>query len=396
VNFPAVSRCIKHFAAWLACLPLGMVAQEWYSIKGYVKELNSYFDANTSLFGPLAPIIPDNGWDFQIHNRVDATFFPAQGFSAGIGMRNRIFWGYQVKNNPLFEGFIGADPGWIDMSWVWMNTGSVMGHTTIDRAWIEYEAKRWEARVGRQRINWGINLLWNPHDLFNQFNFFDFDYEERPGSDAALVKYLINASQSLEVAAAVQNGGDSVVAAAMHKFRWRTADVQSLAGWFLSQPVVGTGWAANVKSVGWKMEMTAFLPFREAEGAFNLATGIDYLTKRGWFLQSYYLYNHRGALEANPLNFLLVGATAFSARNLYIYRHNLFFSAGRELLPLLRADVATIVSNDLEGWAVVPSLGYSALQDLEIYLLGQLFWGRVYGEFNYLNANAFLRFRYSF
>jgi hypothetical protein len=277
-----------------------------------------------------------------------------------------------------------------------MNTGSVMGHTTIDRLWVEWEGQKWEARVGRQRINWGINLLWNPHDLFNQFNFFDFDYEERPGSDAVLAKYLINAQQSLEVGVALQNGGDSLVAAALHKFRWRTADVQSLAGWFLSQPVLGTGWAANVGKVGWKMEMTGFLPFQGADGAFNLATGVDFLTKRGWFLQSYYLYNQRGALEANPLNFLLVGATAFSARNLYIYRHNLFFSAGREVLPLLRADLATIVSNDLEGWALVPSVGYSVLQDLEVYLLGQVFWGRVNTEFNYLNSNIYLRLRYSF
>ena len=373
-----------------------MLAQSPFSAKGYVKELNSFFDINQDPYGPLGSLLPDQGWDFQIHNRVDVFYRPKGGFSASVGVRNRLFWGYQVEENPLFSGFIGQDPGWVDLSWVWLDNGTLLGHTILDRAWVEYRGKKWEARAGRQRINWGINLLWNPNDLFNQFNFFDFDYEERPGSDALLGKYFLSDAQSLQGALSVQNGGEDVVGALLYKFRWKTADVQALAGWYVNQPVTGAGWASNLGPLGWKMEFTGFWATDSAPGVFNIATGLDYLTPSGIFLQGYYLYNQLGATGASPLDFLLVGAANFSARNLYIYKHNLFLGAGTEITPLLRADLSTIVSNDLEGLALVPALGYSVLQDLEAYLLGQVFLGRVNEEFNYLNTNVYLRLRYSF
>ena len=46
-------------------------------------------------------------------------------------------------------------------------------------------------RIGRQRINWGVNLAWNPNDLFNAYSLIDFDYQERPGSDAIRFQYYM-------------------------------------------------------------------------------------------------------------------------------------------------------------------------------------------------------------
>lgn len=31
-------------------------------------------------------------------------------------------------------------------------------------------------------------MAWNPNDWFNTYNYFDFDYEERPGTDAIRVR----------------------------------------------------------------------------------------------------------------------------------------------------------------------------------------------------------------
>ncbi|MCG8318265.1 MAG: hypothetical protein MI921_02070 [Cytophagales bacterium] len=43
--------------------------------------------------------------------------------------------------------------------------------------------------IGKHRINWGKSYVWNPNDVFNAYSFFDFDYEERRGTDALLIKY---------------------------------------------------------------------------------------------------------------------------------------------------------------------------------------------------------------
>jgi hypothetical protein len=63
-------------------------------------------------------------------------------------------------------------------------------------AYLDYTAGKWQFRVGRQRINWGVNLVWNPNDVFNSFSYFDFDYEERPGSDAVRVQYYTGTTSS--------------------------------------------------------------------------------------------------------------------------------------------------------------------------------------------------------
>ncbi|MEZ4983057.1 MAG: hypothetical protein R2769_16025 [Saprospiraceae bacterium] len=67
----------------------------------------------------------------------------------------------------------------------------VAAQMMLDRLFVQYTYKQFEARLGRQRINWGISTIWNPNDIFNAYNFSDFDYEERPGSDAMLLKYYI-------------------------------------------------------------------------------------------------------------------------------------------------------------------------------------------------------------
>ena len=60
--------------------------------------------------------------------------------------------------------------------------------------------EKWELTLGRQRINWGVNLAFNPNDLFNAYSLIDFDYQERPGSDAIRFQYFTNELSSFETA----------------------------------------------------------------------------------------------------------------------------------------------------------------------------------------------------
>ena len=69
-------------------------------------------------------------------------------------------------------------------------------HTMLDRAWIDYTRGKLQLRLGRQRINWGTNLVWNPNDVFNTFSYFDFDYEE---DDEDMLKIGRDFEASLEM-----------------------------------------------------------------------------------------------------------------------------------------------------------------------------------------------------
>ena len=58
----------------------------------------------------------------------------------------------------------------------------------------DYRDNKINFRIGRQRINWGTTTIWNPNDIFNAYNFLDFDYEERPGMDGGKFQYIFNNS----------------------------------------------------------------------------------------------------------------------------------------------------------------------------------------------------------
>ena len=66
-----------------------------------------------------------------------------------------------------------------------------------------------------------MNLAWNPNDIFNTYNLLDFDYEERPGSDAIRIQYYLGDFSKIEVAAKKGSSKDDHIVAAMYKFnKW--------------------------------------------------------------------------------------------------------------------------------------------------------------------------------
>ena len=91
------------------------------------------------------------------------------------------------------------------MSWNILTEKSFFLNTTIDRLWVDFNYGKLQVRAGRQRINWGQTLIWNPNDIFNAYSFFDFDYIERPGSDAVRVQYYPGSSSSVEAAVKVNS-----------------------------------------------------------------------------------------------------------------------------------------------------------------------------------------------
>ena len=104
-----------------------------------------------------------------------------------------------------------------------------------------------ELTLGRQRINWGVNLAFNPNDLFNAYSLVDFDYQERPGADAVRFQYYTNELSSFETAIQFGKSLDSSVIAGLWKINKWEYDFQFLIANFYSDFVLGTAWAGNLK-----------------------------------------------------------------------------------------------------------------------------------------------------
>jgi len=137
-----------------------------FFITGYIKNLNelSFVDKMEQL-----------QWTNLFHNRFNFKYIPTDEFILRLELRNRLYYGDRVKIIPLFSNLISDNEGLIDLSWNVVDANNVVLNATIDRVLINYNKGKWDITLGRQRINWGMNLVWNPNDIFNSYNFLDFD-----------------------------------------------------------------------------------------------------------------------------------------------------------------------------------------------------------------------------
>jgi len=327
-------RWLSFLIATVLCL--STLAQEdveknW-SLGGYVKNLStlSFADDSTT-------------FDHLVHNRLNFRWFPTDQINVKIELRNRFFWGETLKELPNYGEFIDINNDYVDLS-VMDGSGSVLVHSMIDRAYIEWYKGDWEVRFGRQRINWGVNTIWNPNDLFNAYSFFDFDYEERPGSDALRIKKFTGVASSVEIASNVSDDFDEMVIAGMWKWNRWDYDLQLLGGKAQEDLAVGVGWAGNLKQAGWKTELTYFHPYIGDENEMLLvSTAVDYSFESSFYLNGSVLYASGAPENPSSLESVdLVSTDRLTARDLSPFRYATFLQISYNFHPLVTGGIATI------------------------------------------------------
>jgi len=225
------------FAAIIAYAQDTALEHKKWELNGYVKDMETVsFDRD----------YPDPLTNNLFHNRINLKWKPSKSITGSLELRNRIFWGDMVRNSPQFTDLLRNENEWLNLSAIWVNRSNIVMHSNLERVWVEISKKKWNARVGRQRINWGLTEIWNPNDIFNTWNFLDFDYEERPGSDAAKVQYVFDDQSSIEVAVSPASDNRSIAAARYFINRWGY-DLQIIAGKYQNKLTGGIGWAGNIK-----------------------------------------------------------------------------------------------------------------------------------------------------
>jgi len=364
-------------------------APKKYTLNGYVKDLQSAFILKQ----------PGQSLLFQdnlIHNRLNFKWFPKEGWTFKLELRNRLFWGDQVRLVPdMYIENLGGANDFFDLDFGKANATGLAFHTMIDRLYLEYIKNDWEVRLGRQRINWGINTFWNPNDVFNAFAFTDFDYEERPGSDALRVKRYIGFASSVEFAVKAFDEWEAATFASLVKLNKWNYDFQLLTGYVQEEIVLGGGWAGNIKDVGFKGEFSYFLPTDEAESnSFGLALGLDYITSKSLFLSTGMLYNSNGETKGSLSQ---IFAFQLSAKNLYPYKYSFFLSASYPFTPLLNGGLSLIYSpGEANALFLNPTITYSVAQNWDFDLIAQLAFNNDNGQYISPIQGLFLRSKFSF
>ncbi|MDW7693798.1 hypothetical protein R9C00_03490 [Flammeovirgaceae bacterium SG7u.111] len=357
------------------------------SFNGYLKDLHSVSFENL-----------DGEWlqDNFIHNRLNFKWYASDALTFTVENRNRLFYGETVKTIPNYDELIDADEGFFDLSTIVFSDSSYFLHSTLDRAYVDWSKGNWQVRLGRQRINWGQAFVWNPNDIFNTYSFFDFDYEERPGSDALLVRYYTGAVSSVEfVFSPAREFGESSYAS-MYKTNAGGYDFQLLAGKMKDDVVLGGGWAGQIKSAGFKGELSYFIPEDqpfEGMGTLVASTSIDYTFANSLFLHGEMLYNSNGASgKPGMIDF----NQNLTPKTLSATKFSFFGEAQYEITPLIKAGLSGIASPNDGSYFLGPTVDFSLTENLYFLLVAQVFGGSEDSSYGSGGTFVFTRLKWNF
>lgn len=372
-----------YLSIWIiGCLLAGVprLAVGQFQYKGYLKELGAF-----SLSNDLSTIRFDN----IVHHRLETVWFAGEGFSVRADVRNRWISGYTAREMPRYGELIGTDPGFVDLSHNWVDRRGHVLNSSVDRLHGSWEGDAWEVHVGRQRLNWGKSMVWNPNDLFNTYSWLDFDYEERPGTDAVRIQHHWGFASSLEIGYRMARDFDRTVLAGMWRGNTGTYDWQGIAGYYGGDWVLGGGWSGYIESSGFKGEASLFLP----DGTLTASVGGDHMLQSGVYLSGELLYN--GGFEDAPGS----ESSLFqppTASNLFIAKSGYFVNASGSPHPLVSAGVGLMGSFTRSVHILIPQVSYSVAENVDFLVLAQLLRGRTLRDLTDTPNGVYLRLKWSY
>jgi hypothetical protein len=355
--------------------------------------LNGYLTTlQTAMFDSLSGLFVNEN---IIHNRLNLKGYINDHITFASEFRNRLFTGDMVRTGPAYSESIGSDQGLVDLSWNILDEQSFFLNTTIDRLWFDFNYGKFQARVGRQRINWGQTLVWNPNDIFNAYSFFDFDYIERPGSDAIRIQYYPDFSSSIEFAVK-SDYENNVTAAALYRFNKWGYDLQFLTGYVNSEDlIIGAGWSGAIGFMSFRGEASWFQPsenFSDTIGTGLFTIGLEKSFKDNSMVHIQVMYcNNPAKID----NFTSMYTGNLTTKDLAFSEFSAFAQYTYPLTPLLNGGISGMWFPDLNGYFAGPSLDYSLADNIDFSLFWQHFSSKINGERTRINL-AFIRLKYSF
>ena len=340
-------------------------------------DISGYFQGNPVFINAdLPPPVTKSNWmEYRLQNRLNIRMDVSESVRFHWQMRTRAFFGDLVRELPGYADGIDMDDGLVDMSWMVASRDKWLLHYIPDRLYFRYTADDWDVRIGRQRVNWGINTITNPNDIFNIYSFYDFDYRERPGSDAIRVQRYFGVSERIEFAASPARNFRNSIFAALYGFDWGDYDMQVIGGYYRNRLAAGGGWAGNIEGAGFKGELMYYADFEKDNGdrATNLVVAVsgDYMFESGLFVTTEFLFNADGGMDQ-----LTLIAEDFAPDNPSLSKYQVSTQLTYPVNPLLDLIFAAIYYPDEDAVFLSPGINWSVIENLDVQLIGQAFTGR--------------------
>jgi hypothetical protein len=371
------------FGSWL----------EDFSLRGYVRETPVYWQPSPLLF-----VDNDYRFDNLLHNRSNFRWYANDYLTYGLEIKTRLYTGQTAQILRGETGTISSGVTQFDWDYDFIDKEKTVLTSVIDRGWINISYKSSEFTIGRQRIAWGTNYVWNPIDIFNPSSPLDFDNEEIPGADALRWQLYTGPNSKMEFAYAKNDelyGMYRMLAMLVQVNKWEYdwifmgAQKGIITYW-------GFAWAGSILDGGFRGELLTragdFFILSEDSDLTASISG-DYTFSNTLYLHSAILYNNRGTVEdAGGYNLL----RAYQKNWLSPAKLSVFSQVAKDLTPLVRLDLSGIINPNDKSWYMGPSISWSAMTNLDVTFTGLLFGGDQFTEFGDNGEILMARIKYSY
>lgn len=369
-------------------------------LSGYVK----YLFSSTSY-----PGYSEKFSDHLLHSRLNSRWYATENLTFAAEFRMRAFFGETIENIPNYSDEIKKNTNLLDLDFAVWNSQNSFGYLEVDRLWADWVKDSWQLTLGRQRIAWGTNWVWNPTDLFNPRSVLNFDYEELPGSDAFRIQYYTGPVSKIDFVINPRNRKEDLTFAGLVSFNEWDYDFNIIAGYRKEKWLVGGGWVGDIFGAGFRGEILVsespqkdfYQPeyelfnlkaLSEKKNPVSTALSIDYTFPNSFYIHTEFLYNSNGAKELTAL----YRSESIELDLLSPARFSLFQEFAYDITPLIRASLFIIYNPDDQSYVIVPSLNMSVITNLDAYVTGLLFNGNKLTEFGDYGESIYFRVKYAF
>lgn len=247
---------------------------------------------------------------------------------------------------------------------------------TISRLalWIGPEYLR--CIIGKQRLYWGVGRVFRPLDVFNRTNYFDPNYE-RPGSNAILAYWALNAVSSMRVlfmperdlehSRSSMRVGTSVFkndigVTVMH----RSSPQHTLTGAEITGELLVGYWGEYRYS---------WLDVDYSQFVF----GFDYTFPFRLYVMAELFFDGSGVAEPDLYDFAQIA----DGERVTLAERYLYLSVGMfpDPFAVIQPRLAGLVNLDDNGFVVIPQIMVSLFENTEITIGGNVIYGPETSEF---------------
>ncbi|WP_413111457.1 hypothetical protein [Thaumasiovibrio sp. DFM-14] len=366
----------------------GLSPSSPWALDGYVKYLAS----------AQSPEHGEHALDQLVHQRLNLEYRFSAQLRVNIGMRNRLFVGDALAL-PGYAEQVERDRGYAKLSRNWIASDNAVLNSQFDRAYVHWERGEMQYRLGRFRVNWSMATLWNPNDIFNAYSIYDFDYEERAGSDAVQISRQVDFASSLDLVVSPTRDSDETSAAVRYLGNHHGWDWQTMVGKASRDSMVGAAMAGDILGAGVRSEVSYFEPIaslnteREANSSIIATIESDYsiASRRNWLIRAALLY------ISNPQPAEDNGATLISsARTLSFATWTTYIDAGFDFNELSRLNTSLVYYDD-GSWFAGVTAAYSLADNWIASAVVQHFDGRASSVFGQsANTTLNLQLKWNF